>query len=126
MGKTLKKNICNLEDYTVLTEVKDLSILQQEYIGGALEYACHFWTKHLLQTPVNGSCVEEVQEAINRFSMRDLLHWIEVLVLTENLNVGVHAMKDVEEWCTLVSAIGFFVEIHTNNCSERNFLQVGK
>jgi len=103
MVKRLKKNICNLDDHAVLSEVKDLSTRQKVHIGDALEYACCFWTKHLLEIPSSSSCVGEVQKAIDTFFTKHLLHWIEVLVLTRNLSVGVYAINDVEQWYNLVS-----------------------
>jgi len=103
MGRRLKRNICNLDDYAVLSEVKDLSSRQKAYIGDALEYACKFWTKHLLEIPSSSPHTEEVQKAIDRFFMENLLDWIEVLVLTRNLGIGVHAMNDIKQWYNLVS-----------------------
>ena len=105
MGERLKKNICNLDDYAVLSEVKDLSVRKKEYIGDALEYACQFWTKHLLKVPINGSHAGEVQEAIGQFFGVHLLYWIEVLALIGSLGVGVYAMNDVEQWYALVSVV---------------------
>ena len=103
MEKKLKRNICNLDDYAVLSEVKDLSSRQKTYIGDALEYACKFWTKHLLEIPSSSPHVEEVQTAIDNFFMVHLLDWIEALVLTRNLGVSVHAMNDTKKWYDLVS-----------------------
>ena len=105
MGEKLKKNICNLEDHAVLSEVKDLSTHQKNYIGDALEYACRFWTKHLLGVPSSRPCVEEMLEAINQFFTTHFLHWIEVLTLTRNLDAGIYAINDVEQWCASVSAV---------------------
>jgi len=105
MGRRLKKNICNLDGHAVLSEVKDLSAQQKAYIGDALEYACSFWTKHLLEVPGSSSCVEEVQKVIDNFFTTHFLDWIEVLTLTRNLSVGVYAINDVEQWCTLVSVV---------------------
>ena len=105
MRERLKKNICNLDDYAVLSEVKDLSARRKDYIGGALEYACCFWTKHLLEIPGSSPYVEEVQKTINKFFVTHLLDWMEVLVLTGNLSIGVYAMNDVEQWYTSVSAM---------------------
>jgi hypothetical protein len=87
MKEKLKKNICNLDDYVVLSDVKDLPACLKDNIGDSLEYACCFWTKHLLEIPGNSSCVEEVQKAIDEFFTIHLLHWIEVLVLTRNLGM---------------------------------------
>ena len=105
MGERLKRNICNLDDYAVLSEVKDLSTYKKDNIGDALEYACHFWTKHLVEIPSSSPFVEEVQRAIDQFFTTHFLWWIEVLVLTRNLYAGVYAMNDIEKWYTLVSAI---------------------
>ena len=60
MKARLKKNICNIDDHAILSEVKDLSALKRDYIGDALEYTCRFWTKHLLGTPETSSHVKEV------------------------------------------------------------------
>jgi len=40
MKQKLKKNISNLDDYAILSEVEDLSARQQGHIGDTLEYAC--------------------------------------------------------------------------------------
>jgi len=105
MRGKLKRNICNLDDYAVLGEVKDLSTHQKEDIGDALKYACCFWTKHLLMIPGDGSHVAEIQKAINEFFTTYLLYWIEVLALTGNLGAGVYALNDIEKWCALVGAM---------------------
>ena len=105
MGERLKRNICNLDDYAILSEVTDLPTHKKDHIGEALEYACRFWTKHLLMVPSSSSHVGEVQKAIEEFFTRHLLYWIEVLALTGNLGVGVYAMNDVEQWYALVSAV---------------------
>jgi len=103
--KRLKKNICNLDDYAVLSEVKDLSTQKKTHIGDALEYACRFWTKHLLKIPSSSPYAEEVEKAIDKFFTVYLLHWIEVLALTRNLGAGVYAMDDIEKWYDLVSGV---------------------
>jgi len=105
MRKRLKKNICKLDNHTVLSEVKDLSAHCREYIGEALKYACCFWTKHLLMVPGSTPCIKEVEKGIHQFFTAYLPHWIEVLALTEDLESGVHAMNDVEKWCALVSIV---------------------
>ena len=103
MGKRLKKNICGLDDYIFLSEVGDLSTFQKEHIGDALEYACQFWTKHLLGIPHSSPHAEKVQRAIDGFFTMHLLYWIEVLALMKNLDVGIYAMNDVEQWYILVN-----------------------
>jgi len=117
MRQRLKKNICNLDDHSVLSEVKDLSALCKVHIGDALEYSCCFWTKHLLKVPGSISCVKEVEEGINEFFTTCLPYWIEVLALTGNLGAGVHAINDVEKWCTLVSAVKLCLFIPLLTCA---------
>jgi hypothetical protein len=105
MKRKLKRNICNLGDYAILSEVKDLSTRKKDHIGDALEYACQFWTKHLLGVPSDSPCVQEVQKAIDQFFTTHLLYWIEVLVLVGNLDAGVYAINDIEQWYAEVSII---------------------
>ena len=105
MKERLRKNICNLGYHAVLSEVKDLSVRQKDYIGDTLEYACCFWAKHLLRIPHNSSHIKEVHKAIDEFFAICLPYWIEVLALTRNLGVGVYAMNDVEQWYALVSIV---------------------
>ena len=107
MEERLKRNICNLDDYAILSEVKDLSVHRKAHIGDGLEYACRFWTKHLLETPSKTSHIEAVQKAIDRFFTVHLLQWIEVLAITGNLGIGVHSVNDIEQWCGMVSIVQF-------------------
>jgi hypothetical protein len=105
MRGRLKKNICNLDDHAVLSEVEDLSACRREHIGDALEYACRFWTKHLLGTPTSGFHIEEVQKAIVKFFTTCFPYWIEVLALMGCLDVGVYSISDIEQWCNSVSGV---------------------
>ena len=105
MEKRLKKNICNLEDYAILSEVKDLHTLKKVHIGDDLEYACRYWTKHLLAVPSDSPHIEEVQKIVDRFFTVHLLHWIEALAIIGHLDIGVYAMSEIEQWCGSVSAI---------------------
>ena len=103
MKKRLRKNICELDDYTILSEVKDLSVLQKVHIGDALGYACCFWTKHLLGITSGTSHVKEVQKVIDDFFTTSLLFWIEVLSLMRNLSIGIYALNNIQQWYASVS-----------------------
>ena len=107
MEKRLKKDICNLGDYVILSEVGDISLYKKDHIGDGLEYACKFWTKHLLEIPRDGAHMKGVEKAIDRFFTVHLLHWVEVLAITENLGVGICAMNDIEQWYNAVSDVQF-------------------
>jgi len=103
MKEKLKKNICSLDNYAILGEVGDISTQRRVHIGAALEYACQFWTKHLMGIPGNGHNVEEVHKAVDEFFTKHLLFWIEVLVIMGILDAGVYAINDIRQWYTSVS-----------------------
>ena len=109
MKKRLKKNICNLDDHAILSEV-DIFTRRKEYIGDALEYACQFWTKHLMKISTGGHGVEEVHRAIEEFFTKYLLFWIETLILMGNLNIGVHAINEIQQWYISVSCEHFICQ----------------
>ena len=110
MEERLKKNICNLDDYASLDKIEDLPTRRTMYIGGALEYACRFWTRHLVETPKSGHDAEEIQKAIDKFFMTHLLFWIEALIIMENLDVSVYAINDIQQWYISVSCEYLFIE----------------
>jgi len=103
MKERLKKNICGLDDYVFLSEIEDLPARKSDHIGDALEYACHFWASHLGRSASSGPNVKEVFKAVDEFFTTCFIFWIEVLILTGNLDVGVHALNDIHQWYILVS-----------------------
>ena len=120
MRERLKRDICNLEDYAILSDIKDFSTQKKEHIGDTLEYACRFWTKHLLGVPSDSLCVQEVQRAIEHFFTTHFLHWVEILVLVESLDVGVYAINDIEQWYIRVSITQPLVNIYTDKYTGRD------
>ena len=106
MKKRLKRNICGLKGPN-LGDVEDMSARREAYIGDALDYACRFWTKHLARIPSDGPHVKQVQEMVDEFFTTRLLFWIEVLVLTENLDSGVYALHDIDQWYLSVSCVWY-------------------
>ena len=101
--KKLKKNICNLDDYTILSEVEDLPARRAACVGDALEYSCRFWTKHLVKVPETGPHVKRVQKAIHEFFTMRFLFWVEVLSITGHLGVGLYAINEIRQWSVSVS-----------------------
>ena len=110
MKERLMKNICDLDGCPTLSEVDDLPARRERHIGSALEYACRFWTKHLALIPGSGPHVKQVQKSVDEFFTMHLLFWIEVLSLTGNLNFGVYALHDVDQWYLSVSRVGYLSE----------------
>jgi len=107
----LKKNICNLDNHTPLSEIEDLPARRADYIGDGLWYACRFWTAHLTRT-TSSLDVEEVQKEINEFFITCLLFWIEVLSLMGHLDIGAYALNDIQQWYMEVSHVE---SIHSGN-----------
>jgi len=103
MKKGLKRSICNLDDYVLLSEVEDLSEYRSAYIGDTLGYACQFWANHLMNIPSSGPDGDEVWKMIDEFFTIHLLSWIEVLCLMGILDVCVYALGNVQQWYILVS-----------------------
>jgi len=108
MKGKLKRNICKLDDHIILSDTKDLATARRTYIGDALEYACCFWTNHLAKVTDISDGVTEVHKMIDDFFATGFLCWVEVLILARNLEIGVYALNDIEQWYMLVShADGF-------------------
>jgi len=103
MKKRLKRNICKLDDHVVLSKTEDLPTLRATCISNTLKYACQFWANHLAKIPGDIDGIEDVQKAIEDFFTTGFLFWVEVLILTENLGIGIHALHNIEQWYTLVS-----------------------
>jgi len=103
MKGRLKKDICNLGKYTFLSEV------------------------HLTRVPSSNPNFEEVQKEIDGFFTNNFLFWVEVLSLMGNLEIGVYALNDIQQWYLLVSCIEDQPqEIHAHVYSGRKSLQVDK
>ena len=104
MEERLKRNICDLDNYAILSEVRDISTRRKECIGDALEYACRFWAKHLVETSSSSHNIKKVLKAIDEFFTTYLLFWIEALIIMRSLDVGVRALDNVQQWYTSVSS----------------------
>jgi hypothetical protein len=103
MEEHLRKNICGLDNYAILSKVEDLSTLRKKHIGSSLEYACQFWTRHLVSIPGDGPYTKRVQETIDSFFTKHLLCWIEVLIIMVHLGAAVSAINDIRQWYISVS-----------------------
>jgi hypothetical protein len=78
MGRSLKKNICNLPfDSTQCTEI-DAHLINR-YLPSELQYSCRYWSQHLSQskdppTELNNAFV---------FLEKHFLHWVEAMSILD-------------------------------------------
>ena len=101
----LKRNICQLNNPIELTGVEDLQERRNTCIGDALKYACLFWASHLAKSATSNLGNDEVYRAVDEFFKDHFLFWVEVLSLTRNLNIGVYALNDIDQWYSMVSCL---------------------
>ena len=73
MRRGLKRNICELDDYSNLQEIEYLPTLRKTYISDAIDYACRFWATHFAKISTSGLGLEEIYEAIDKFFTTNLL-----------------------------------------------------
>ena len=107
MENCLKKNICNLDDYAVLSKVEDLSTRKETYIGSSLVYACRYWTRHLASIPGDGPGAKRIREAVDEFFAKRLLCWIEVLSTLGHLGAAVYGLNEIRRWYISVSQLDY-------------------
>ena len=88
MKEGLRRNACNLDSYTYLSQVEDLPLHRKACIGDALRYACCFWTTHLARASPSRLNVEEIQNEINGFFTTHLLFGLRSSASWETLMLG--------------------------------------
>ena len=71
------KNICNLPETVINSEVDDLEERINEFISPALQYACKSWHRHLTNKDV--AHTPRVISALHQFLEKKFLCWLEVL-----------------------------------------------
>jgi len=96
MGKSLEKNMCSIPDYSLNSEVKDLSKrLEDSGIRGALEYACTSWYKHL--TPTKDQ-IGDVICALCHLLEEKFLFWLEVSSVLGVVGDAARALGETIRW----------------------------
>jgi hypothetical protein len=84
MTASLCFNICDLtSSYLFDSEVENLEQLVEENIlsNAGLEYACRYWTSHLVGVPTIGSDARDLQEKLHDFGLEKIIFWIEAMNL---------------------------------------------
>ena len=96
MGKLLKRNMCSIPDYSLNSEVNNLpKRIEDSGIGGALEYACRSWYKHLITINYRTS---DVVSALCDFLEEKFILWLEVLSVLGVVGDAAHALIATTRW----------------------------
>jgi hypothetical protein len=96
MNCSLKRNMCSLPDYTLNSEVKDLQEkVDGSGIRGALEYACRWWSKHLVFTR---GCGTDIIPTLSHFLEHKFLFWLEVMSILGAVGNAARALIATKEW----------------------------
>ena len=102
MGKSLKKNMCSIPDYSLNSEVEDLpKRIEDSGIRGALEYACRSWHKHLIVTKHRTT---DVLSALHNFLEGKFIFWLEVLSVLGAMGDAARALIATTKWLNEVSS----------------------
>jgi hypothetical protein len=113
MTHELKRNICQINRFTLNKEVEDLDERLEKNIDRGLDYACRHWAYHLTVTP-SADSPAELAELLTVFAKEKMLYWIESLSLLGVLPTAISALEGVTTWC-LVSISTYF------STGEQNF-----
>jgi hypothetical protein len=92
----LHYNMCNLKDASLFNdEVSDLQNRLKEHISAALRYSCRYWLTHWLEHFRAAGSQAQVPLGLYTFCKQHLLHWIEVLSFTEDMNAVQRVMPEL-------------------------------
>jgi hypothetical protein len=96
LNKLLHFDMCNIKDASLFNrEVLDLPSRLKECVSAALRYSCRYWPSHLLEHICVASAQSQVPLGLAVFGERHLLHWIEVLSLTGEMNAVQRVMPEL-------------------------------
>ena len=107
MNRELERNMCELPDGVMNSEVPDLKEKIEEHIGEALEYACRSWHKHLV-----GTIPDHVAPILQEFLEKKFLFWLEVLSVLGTARGAIDALEATTrcEWPNVrrIMLLGYF------------------
>jgi hypothetical protein len=107
LNKLLHMNICRIQDLSLFNvEVPDLKALLKQHVTAALRYSCLFWATHCMQHIRAAGSQAQLPHGLDQFCEEHLLHWIEVLSLTGDINAVQRLMPE------LISAMNVRSLIH--------------
>jgi hypothetical protein len=96
LNKLLRFDICDIKDASLFNyEVSDLLIRLNKHVSAALRYSCKYGLTHLLEHLRAAGYQAEAPLGLDEFCKQHLLHWIEVLSLTEDVNAVQRVMPEL-------------------------------
>jgi hypothetical protein len=101
MEASLRFNICNLpSSYLFDSEVENLKDLVDLNIRSktGLEYACRYWTSHLIEVSPTSEKAQDLRAALTGFREEKILFWIEVMNLLSAKDACYDGVNAVMSW----------------------------
>jgi hypothetical protein len=96
MNKHLQYNVCKLRDPSLFhNEVPGFAAQVDAHISGFLRYACRFWVAHWMHHIRAAGFQPREPLGLAVFCEHHLLHWIEVLSLTGDMNAVQQVMPEL-------------------------------
>ena len=88
--------MCSLPDYILNSKVEDLQEkLDGSGVRGALEYACRWWSKHLVFTR---DCGMDIIPTLSHFLEHKFLFWLEVMSILGAVGDAARALNATGKW----------------------------
>ena len=100
--KGLKRNPCSLPPFAMNQETPNLPQLLEDRLGSAVQYACHYWIRHLELSPTSSDHVFQVIALVVE-ALKNAPPWIEVMSLKNYLEGVIHSMHGLLDWEDKVS-----------------------
>jgi hypothetical protein len=93
MNMQLKFNICQVPEPSQYKDLADLvkEGLTTDCISAELKYAVFFWANHLGKIKEFDS---ELKSLLDEFAKKHVIHWLEVLAYTEQLDQAYQALRE--------------------------------
>ena len=114
--KKLERNPCSLPPFTMNQEVFNLPQLLKHKLGGALQYACNHWARHLRLSPTssNDETYQVIILAIN--VLESAPQWIELMSLQNHLDEVIYSMHGLLDWIDKVSSSSLLLNVKRLIC----------
>ena len=100
--KELKRSPCFLSPFTMNEDIHNLPQVLEDKIGGAVQYACTYWARHLRLSPISEDFAEKIVDLATN-ALQNAPPWIEVMSLQKKLGEVIHSMNSLLDWLDRVS-----------------------